>query len=62
MAPPKLVAAAAPTGAKPAADSKAAPVKAGTGIDGVVAMTGMQKAVAKNMEKTMNVPIFRVSR
>lgn len=25
-------------------------------------MDGMQKAVAKNMEATMNVPIFRVSR
>jgi hypothetical protein len=25
-------------------------------------MDGMQKAVAKNMEKTLSVPIFRVSR
>lgn len=25
-------------------------------------MDGMQKAVAKNMEATMNVPVFRVSR
>ena len=31
-------------------------------LDGVVPMTGMQKAVAKNMEKTLGVPIFRVSR
>ena len=31
-------------------------------LDGVVAMTAMQKGVAKNMEKTLGVPIFRVSR
>jgi hypothetical protein len=31
-------------------------------LDGIVAMDGMQKAVAKNMEKTLDVPIFRVSR
>jgi pyruvate dehydrogenase E2 component (dihydrolipoamide acetyltransferase) len=31
-------------------------------MEGVVAMDGMQKAVAKNMEKTMSTPIFRVSR
>ena len=31
-------------------------------LDGVVPMDGMQKAVAKNMEKTLSVPIFRVSR
>ena len=30
--------------------------------DGVVAMDGMQKAIAKNMEKTLTIPIFRVSR
>ena len=30
--------------------------------EGVVAMDGMQKAVAKNMEATLEVPIFRVSR
>jgi len=30
--------------------------------DGVVVMDGMQKAVAKNMEKTLSVPVFRVSR
>jgi len=35
---------------------------ASTVLDGVVAMDGMQKAVAKNMEKTLGVPIFRVSR
>ena len=33
-----------------------------TVLDGIVPMDGMQKAVAKNMEKTMNVPVFRVSR
>ena len=31
-------------------------------LDGVVPMDGMQKAVAKNMEATLSVPIFRVSR
>jgi hypothetical protein len=31
-------------------------------LDGLKAMDGMQKAVAKNMEKTLTVPIFRVSR
>ena len=31
-------------------------------LDGEVPMDGMQKAVAKNMEATLNVPIFRVSR
>ena len=31
-------------------------------LDGIVPMTGMQKAVAKNMEATLGVPIFRVSR
>jgi len=31
-------------------------------LDGIVPMDGMQKAVAKNMEKTLSVPIFRVSR
>ncbi|CAN0303857.1 unnamed protein product [Ectocarpus sp. 12 AP-2014] len=30
--------------------------------DGPKAMDGMQKAVAKNMEATMDVPVFRVSR
>ncbi|CAN0423674.1 unnamed protein product, partial [Laminaria digitata] len=30
--------------------------------DGPKAMDGMQKAVAKNMEATMSVPVFRVSR
>ena len=31
-------------------------------VDGIVQMTAMQKGVAKNMEKTLGVPIFRVSR
>ena len=31
-------------------------------IEGVVLMDGMQKAVAKNMEKTLSAPVFRVSR
>ena len=62
----KTVAAAKPTAvaaaAKPASSPAAAPAKSGAVLEGVVAMTGMQKAVAKNMEKTMSVPIFRVSR
>lgn len=41
---------------KPSAAEVAAP------LDGLVAMDGMQKAVAKNMEKTLSVPVFRVSR
>ena len=55
---PTAVTSAASTPVKAAAVSKeAAPI-----IEGVVAMDGMQKAVAKNMEKTLTVPIFRVSR
>jgi len=46
----------------PAATSKAAPATAVEVLDGVKAMDGMQKAVAKNMEKSLVVPIFRVSR
>jgi pyruvate dehydrogenase E2 component (dihydrolipoamide acetyltransferase) len=55
--------AAAPVAAAPAA-VKAAPAapKEAAITEGVVAMDGMQKAVAKNMEKTLTVPIFRVSR
>lgn len=55
--------AAAPVAAAPA-PVKAAPSapKETVIIEGVVAMDGMQKAVAKNMEKTLTVPIFRVSR
>ena len=53
IAPVAVAAAAAPAAGKVAA----APV-----MDGIVAMDGMQKAVAKNMEKTLSVPIFRVSR
>jgi pyruvate dehydrogenase E2 component (dihydrolipoamide acetyltransferase) len=51
-------AAAAPAAAaKPSAPSAPAAV-----MSGVVAMDGMQKAVAKNMERTLSVPVFRVSR
>lgn len=55
--------AAAPVAAAPAV-AKAAPAAAKETVilEGVVAMDGMQKAVAKNMEKTLTVPIFRVSR
>jgi pyruvate/2-oxoglutarate dehydrogenase complex dihydrolipoamide acyltransferase (E2) component len=66
--PPAVV--AAPTAAavaptaivSPPAAAKATSDKTTTVLDGVVAMDGMQKAVAKNMEKTMGVPVFRVSR
>jgi pyruvate dehydrogenase E2 component (dihydrolipoamide acetyltransferase) len=60
----------APVAATPiAAASAPAAVKAAPAasketvvMEGVVVMDGMQKAVAKNMEKTLTVPIFRVSR
>ncbi|EKU21624.1 pyruvate dehydrogenase E2 component (dihydrolipoamide acetyltransferase), partial [Nannochloropsis gaditana CCMP526] len=52
---------------KQAAGGKAGPVKApkpapGPMPTGTKSMDGMMKAVAKNMEKTLDVPIFRVSR
>eukprot|EP00596_Hydrurales_sp_CCMP1899_P009966 CAMPEP_0119042758 /NCGR_PEP_ID=MMETSP1177-20130426/16134_1 /TAXON_ID=2985 /ORGANISM="Ochromonas sp, Strain CCMP1899" /LENGTH=612 /DNA_ID=CAMNT_0007009761 /DNA_START=224 /DNA_END=2062 /DNA_ORIENTATION=+ len=56
VAAPVAVAVASPVAAKASAAAPA-PV-----LEGVVAMDGMQKAVAKNMEKTLNVPIFRVSK
>ena len=31
-------------------------------LDGIKPMDGMQKAVAKNMERTLEIPVFRVSR
>ena len=40
-------------------DGKATPAPV---LDGIIPMDGMKKAVAKNMEKTLSVPIFRVSR
>lgn len=43
-----------PSVVKPSGDSKV--------LNGVVAMEGIQKAVAKNMEKAMDTPIFRVTR
>ena len=42
---------------KEAAGGSVAPV-----LDGVKLMDGMQKAVSKNMEKTLTIPVFRVSR
>ena len=62
-----LPAPAAPASAAPAAPAATIPAKKEAAVeapvlDGVVAMNGMQKAVAKNMEKTLEVPIFRVSR
>lgn len=51
--------AAAAAGGKPAKAPKPAPGPMPTGIK---PMDGMMKAVAKNMEKTLDVPIFRVSR
>jgi len=44
---------------RPASSGGAAPVEL---PDGMVPFTGMQKAVSKNMEATLSVPIFRVSR
>lgn len=63
---PKPVAETKPAAAAPAA--AAATTKSDKSkveekvLDGIVPMDGMQKAVAKNMEKTLSVPIFRVSR
>jgi pyruvate dehydrogenase E2 component (dihydrolipoamide acetyltransferase) len=51
---------AAPAASAAPATKTAAPVTAVP--DGVKPMDGMQKAVAKNMEKSLVVPIFRVSR
>lgn len=55
-------AAAAKPAVAAAASAKTASKEPAAVIEGVVAMDGMQKAVAKNMEKTLTVPIFRVSR
>ena len=57
LAAPAAAAAAAPAAAKSAASAPKTTV-----LDGIVPMDGMQKAVAKNMEKTLEVPVFRVSR
>lgn len=59
-APEPVAAAAAPASSKPAGGAAASATAAV--LDGVKPMDGMQKAVAKNMEKTLTVPIFRVSR
>lgn len=67
LAPPAPKAAPA---APPAPAAQTPPAAAGKSkegdskavLDGVKPMDGMQKAVAKNMEKTLSVPIFRVSR
>jgi pyruvate dehydrogenase E2 component (dihydrolipoamide acetyltransferase) len=64
----KVVKVEAPKVTAPAPTAAAAPggkdskEKVAAVMDGVVAMDGMQKAVAKNMERTLSVPIFRVSR
>ena len=57
--PPATSTLAAPAASKVAVKTltESAPI-----YEGVVLMDGMQKAVAKNMEKTLSVPIFRVSR
>lgn len=63
VAPPAAAApapAAAAAAAPKAASGKPAP--AAEAFDGVKVMDGMQKAVSKNMEKTLSVPVFRVSR
>ena len=51
-----------PSASSPATPKAAVSKEATPIMEGVVAMDGMQKAVAKNMEKTLTVPIFRVSR
>lgn len=62
-APKPVVASVAPPAGKQSAPTAAAPgVVSPTVLDGVVPMSGMQKAVAKNMEKTLTVPVFRVAR
>ena len=61
-APVAPVAVTAVATTKAAAPAAAAPKVAVVALEGIVAMDGMQKAVAKNMEKTLSVPIFRVSR
>jgi pyruvate/2-oxoglutarate dehydrogenase complex dihydrolipoamide acyltransferase (E2) component len=55
-------AAAASTTATTASTVSAAATGSGKVLEGLVPMDGMQKAVAKNMEKTLSVPVFRVSR
>lgn len=62
---PKVAAApSAPAAPKSEApkDGKSKDSKEVKVLDGIVPMNGMQKAVAKNMEKTLSVPVFRVSR
>lgn len=62
-APKPVVASVVPPAGKQSAPTAAAPgVVSPTVLDGVVPMSGMQKAVAKNMEKTLTVPVFRVAR
>ena len=65
--PPKTAATpAAATPAAPAVVASGKPavvaVTATTAPDGIVEMTAMQKAVVKNMEVSLSVPVFRVSR
>ena len=60
-APEPVAAVAAPASPKPAGAATASSAPSVV-LDGVKPMDGMQKAVAKNMEKTLSVPIFRVSR
>lgn len=59
IATPAVKAAAAAT---TSSEGKAAAPKAPAGTTGVTSMDAMQKAVAKNMEKTLSVPIFHVTR
>lgn len=62
--PPPAQAAAAAATAAASGDSKAKGFGAATAGfgDSLVDMTGMQKAVVKNMEASLSVPVFRVSR
>jgi len=71
--PPVVVASAEVTSAAKSETKAAAPAPASSASNkkesattatptGTVPMNAMQKAVAKNMEKTMSVPIFRISK
>lgn len=61
-APAPAPAASATVAAAPKAAAGGKPSATEEVFDGVKVMDGMQKAVSKNMEKTISVPIFRVSR
>jgi len=59
---PKPLAPAAPTTPPKAASTSQESASPASVPAGVVKMSGMEKAVSKNMEATLNVPVFSVSR